>query len=39
VWGAPGRSQKRIRAKVAPAPYKRDNRRIDVAALPARFER
>jgi len=26
-------------ATIAPAPYKRDNRRIDVAALPARFER
>ncbi len=39
VWGAPGRAQKRIRATVAPAPYKRDNRRVDVAALPARFGR
>ncbi|RPH61008.1 MAG: aminomethyl transferase family protein, partial [Burkholderiales bacterium] len=39
VWGAPGRPQKRVRATVAPAPYKRDNRRIDVAALPARFGR
>jgi vanillate/3-O-methylgallate O-demethylase len=39
VWGTPGRPQKRIRATVAPAPYKRDNRRLDVATLPARFER
>lgn len=36
VWGAPGGPQKRVRATVAPAPYKRDNRRVDVAHLPAR---
>jgi vanillate/3-O-methylgallate O-demethylase len=35
VWGAPGGPQKRVRATVAPAPYKRDNRRVDVAKLPA----
>ncbi len=34
VWGNPGEPQKEIRAKVAPAPYKQDNRRADVAALP-----
>lgn len=33
VWGAPGSPQKVIRATVAPAPYKRDNRRVDVKAL------
>lgn len=27
VWGAPGHRQKTIRARVAPAPYKKDNRR------------
>jgi vanillate/3-O-methylgallate O-demethylase len=31
VWGEPGEPQKEIRAKVAPAPYKKDNRRSDVA--------
>ncbi len=36
VWGAPRGPQKRVRATVAPAPYKRDNRRVDVANLPAR---
>jgi vanillate/3-O-methylgallate O-demethylase len=34
VWGNPGTPQKRIRATVAPAPYKKDNRRIDVTTLP-----
>ena len=34
VWGNPGTPQKEIRATVAPAPYKKDNRRADVAALP-----
>lgn len=34
LWGAPAGPQKRIRARVARAPYKRDNRRIDVASLP-----
>jgi vanillate/3-O-methylgallate O-demethylase len=33
VWGRPGMSQKRIRAIVARAPYKRDNRRADVSQL------
>ncbi len=36
VWGSAGYVQKKIRATVAPAPYKRDNRRVDVTALPAR---
>lgn len=30
VWGNPGHPQKHIRATVAPAPYKQDNRRADV---------
>jgi vanillate/3-O-methylgallate O-demethylase len=34
VWGNPGHPQKRIRATVAPAPYKRDNRRADLTSLP-----
>jgi vanillate/3-O-methylgallate O-demethylase len=33
VWGEPGEPQKEIRAQVAPAPYKKDNRRIDVRNL------
>ncbi len=33
VWGRPGQKQKAIRATVAPAPYKRDNRRADVGSL------
>ena len=33
VWGNPGERQKEIRATVAPAPYKKDNRRIDVTRL------
>jgi len=33
IWGRPGGRQKLIRARVAPAPYKRDNRRIDVRQL------
>ena len=33
VWGEPGEPQKEIRAKVAPAPYKKDNRRLDLATL------
>ncbi len=33
IWGRPGMPQKRIRATVAPAPYKRDNRRADVMQL------
>jgi vanillate/3-O-methylgallate O-demethylase len=31
IWGEPGESQKEIRATVAPAPYKKDNRRLDVS--------
>ena len=34
VWGDPGNPQKLIRATVAPSPYKRDNRRADLSALP-----
>jgi vanillate/3-O-methylgallate O-demethylase len=33
IWGEPGKAQKRVRAHVAQAPYKRDNRRMDVATL------
>ncbi len=33
VWGEPGESQKEIQATVAPAPYKKDNRRIDTTGL------
>ena len=33
VWGNPGKPQKTIRATVAPAPYKKDNRRADLNAL------
>ena len=33
VWGNPGEPQKEIRATVAPAPYKKDNRRLDVTKL------
>ena len=32
IWGNPGRPQKEIRATVAPAPYKHDNRRADIAS-------
>lgn len=35
VWGAKGQREKVIRAVVAPAPYKKDNRRLDVTALPS----
>ena len=31
IWGDPGEPQKEIRATVAPAPYKKDNRRLDVS--------
>jgi vanillate/3-O-methylgallate O-demethylase len=34
LWGR-GAAQKVIRATVAPAPYKRDNRKIDVNTLPS----
>ena len=33
VWGNPAKPQKNIRATVAQAPYKRDNRRADFNAL------
>ena len=33
TWGRPRTRQKVIRAVVAPAPYKRDNRRIDVTKV------
>ena len=33
LWGRPGTPQKTIRATVAPAPYKKDNRRLDVSQL------
>jgi glycine cleavage system aminomethyltransferase T len=35
IWGDPGKLQKQIQAKVAPAPYKTDRRRIDVKTLPS----
>jgi vanillate/3-O-methylgallate O-demethylase len=35
VWGAEGSRQKRIRATVAPSPYKTDNRRADLHAVAA----
>jgi vanillate/3-O-methylgallate O-demethylase len=31
IWGRPGKAQKRIRAIVAAAPYKPDNRRVDLS--------
>ncbi|WP_332812488.1 hypothetical protein [Sphingomonas sp.] len=33
VWGEPGEPQREIRARVAPAPYKPDNRRVDLTTL------
>ncbi|WP_216635530.1 hypothetical protein [Croceicoccus bisphenolivorans] len=33
LWGNPGEPQIEIRAKVAPAPYKHDNRRVDLTSL------
>ncbi len=38
IWGDPGTRQKEIRAIVAPSPYKTDNRRADLAAMPPRLE-
>lgn len=35
LWGRHGQPQKRIWATVAPAPYKSDNRRLDLTALPS----
>jgi len=39
VWGNPGEPQKNIRAKVAPAPYKKDSRRIDITKLPSHLKK
>jgi vanillate/3-O-methylgallate O-demethylase len=36
LWGEPDYRQKRIRATVAPAPYKTDRRREDLASVAAR---
>ena len=33
IWGKPDGPQKEIRATIAPAPYKKDNRRLDVGLL------
>jgi glycine cleavage system aminomethyltransferase T len=33
IWGRPGTPQKEIRAAVAPAPYKKDNRRTDLSRV------
>jgi len=33
VWGELNKLQKKVRATVAPAPYKKDNRRIDLTTL------
>ena len=33
IWGRPGMPQKPIRSRVAPAPYKRDNRRLDLSSI------
>jgi vanillate/3-O-methylgallate O-demethylase len=33
LWGSPSSNQKTIRATVAPAPYKQDNRRADLAQI------
>jgi vanillate/3-O-methylgallate O-demethylase len=38
LWGFPDGPQKRIRATVAPAPFKQDKRRVDVQSLPAHWE-
>jgi len=38
IWGDPGTRQKEIRATVAPSPYKADNRRADLSAMPLRLE-
>jgi len=32
IWGTPGRPQKEVRAKVAPAPYKQDRRKINLSS-------
>lgn len=33
VWGAPDGPQREIRAVVAPAPYKKDNRKVDLSSI------
>jgi len=33
IWGDPGTRQKTVRVTVAPAPYKKDNRRSDLSAI------
>lgn len=33
IWGDPGKPQKEIRATVAAAPYKQDNRRLDLSKV------
>jgi vanillate/3-O-methylgallate O-demethylase len=33
IWGNLGEPQKEIRATVAPAPFRKDNRRLDVSKL------
>lgn len=38
IWGDPGTRQKDIRAVVAPSPYKPDNRRADLSAMPLQLE-
>jgi vanillate/3-O-methylgallate O-demethylase len=38
IWGDPGTRQKPICATVAPAPYKADNRRANLSAMPLRLE-
>jgi vanillate/3-O-methylgallate O-demethylase len=38
IWGDPGTRQKEIRAVVAPSPFKADNRRADLSAMPIRLE-
>lgn len=35
IWGNPGTPQREIRATVAPAPYKPDRGRVDLATLPS----
>jgi glycine cleavage system aminomethyltransferase T len=35
LWGHAGDPQKAVRATVAPAPYKQDNRKVDVTTLPS----
>ena len=39
AWGNPGTRQKLVRATVAPAPYKKDNRWVDLTTLPSQKRR